>query len=177
MNYSELLVPPITLYVDHTKHASVSHCFVPVYCGASVYKLGSSCCPPSLCLAWLSTELSCQSDILSHHVLTHLLPGLVKAFVAHFSGPKASRALFCCINPSLSLELVGRSYHLMVSRGVYLHKQRFTPMSAWPDQRNGVILSICIFLFFFGMAMWSIEKENTDKLNETWLHFIQLLKG
>lgn len=49
------------LHVDPVLHVflsvkSPSHCFLPVYCQGSVSKLGSSCCPPTLCLAWLSAE-------------------------------------------------------------------------------------------------------------------------
>lgn len=113
LTYSELLMPPVTdysMWITPSKVSDCVDCFVPVFCQASVSKLGSSCCPPSLCLVWLSAEWPCQGDILSHHVLTHLQPGLLKAFAAQFSGAEASRVLFYCINPSVSYFLVCCSY-------------------------------------------------------------------
>lgn len=112
MKYFELLVPPIT--VCGSSLARLSKCWIAntlilaVYCRAGVSKLGSSCCPSSLCRAWLSAERPCQDDILSRHVLTHLWPGLVKAFAAQFSGAEASQAIFYCFNPSVSWWLVCR---------------------------------------------------------------------
>lgn len=106
--YFVLHVPPITM-VDHPQHVSpsvgrtVSTLFLPVCSSAGVSKLGSSCCPPSPCQAWLSTERPWQGDILSHRVLTHLWPGLVQAFAAQFSGAEASQAIFYCFNPSVSV--------------------------------------------------------------------------
>lgn len=92
----------------------------------------------SLCLVWLSAEWPCQGDILSHHVLTHLQPGLVKAFAAQFSGAEASRVLFYCFNPPVSYFLVCRSYspNGLNSTAVYLYKYRFTFMSVNREVRS-----------------------------------------
>lgn len=128
--------------MDHPKHVFskswIVDFFVPVFCQASVSKLGSSCCPLSLCLVWLSAEWPCQGDILSHHVLTHLQPGLVKAFAAQFSGAEASRVLFYCFNPPVSYFLVCRSYspNGLNSTAVYLYKYRFTFMSVNREIRS-----------------------------------------
>lgn len=138
--------------------------FLPVYCRAGVSKLGSSCCPPSLCQAWLSAERPCQGDILSHHVLTHFWPGLAKAFAAQFSGAKAFQAIFYCFNLSVSWWLVCR----VAWRGVSLYKQGFTYMLALHEQRNGVIINS--YNLFLAWQCGPLKKR--AQTNETRLHFI-----
>lgn len=70
-----------------------THCLVSVCFLASVSKLGSSYCPPSLWLAWLVAGQLCQGGVLSYHVLTHLRPGLVEDFSPHFFFAEASWSL------------------------------------------------------------------------------------
>lgn len=56
----------------------------------------------------------------SHHVLTHLYPGLVKAVAAQFSGTEASWALFYCYNPPASGWIVTHSPHQILYRLTYM---------------------------------------------------------
>lgn len=118
MNYLELFVPPTTvhMWVIPSTFFQVSYCQHIVFCLFTAepvfWKLGSSFCPSSLCLTWLSTEWPEYGDILSHHVLTHLRPGLVKAFATQFYG---AAALYYCFNPFVSCWLESCLNHLMVS--------------------------------------------------------------